>query len=381
MDVILDTTSIHDDFLLKGTAINKLVITAKERRHRIFIPEVVVLETIRHYQEKLEEIQGGVEKGLRDFKRKANEDLTNPITASMVKGKLKKYRKDLTSRIKELGMFISPVPEIDHDTLLHKSINKSKPFKDNGSGYEDALIWATVLDKASEFNQDNSVSSPRILFVTNNHTDFCQSDQFNLHIDLLADLDEHEINHAVIKVVPNINDAFNLLFIDSYTAKTNDIKSFLASPKFTSSDLIFDIKKRLMDYLPYNEFTSEEVGFPDIYESPTIDMFHEDFVFETESVEVLSEQEVAINLNVSVTCLFDIYIAKSDLAYISDTNGPSVFDYDWNDHYAAAQEEKNVWFTAELIVDSKLNSIESCDFEINADRNDVRFEKFLKIDV
>jgi hypothetical protein len=44
----------------------------------VYIPEVVIQETIRHYKEKLTEIQNAVQIQLKEFKRKADEELQNP---------------------------------------------------------------------------------------------------------------------------------------------------------------------------------------------------------------------------------------------------------------------------------------------------------------
>ena len=243
------------------------------------------------------------------------------------------------------------------------------------------MIWLTILEKANEFSENISIHAPQIIFITNNHTDFCQSKKYDLHSDLIADLEDNDIDTLVIKVVPDLKSAFGMLYINSDTARSKDIMSFLTGPRFAKSDLIENIKKRIMDYLPYKEFRSEEIGFPQIYESPIIDMFEEDFVFEPAEVNALNEREVAIRLDVSLTCFFDIYIAKSDLSYFDDDEGPSIYDYDWNNHYVAAQEEKNVWFTVDLITDFKLGNIKSFDIEINEDRNDAKIRKFLSPDL
>ena len=168
MDIVLDSTCLHDDHLLKSTAIGKLVIAAKEGGHNVYLPEVVVREVEKHYKESLTTIQQTVQKSLKDFRRKAEESLENPITESLLKKKIKKHGKDLKLRIKDLEISILPLPSESHSLILDKVLGSQKPFHISGKGYQDALIWATILEKAEEFSGNKLIASPRIIFVSNN---------------------------------------------------------------------------------------------------------------------------------------------------------------------------------------------------------------------
>ncbi|MFX8778278.1 hypothetical protein ABTM50_20810, partial [Acinetobacter baumannii] len=50
---------------------------------------------------------------------------------------------------------------------------------------------------------------------------------------------------------------------------------------------------------------------------------------------------------------------------MDESRSPSIYDYDWNDHYVAGQEEKKVWFTMDIIVNEILSEILSHNIEIN----------------
>lgn len=60
---------------------------------------------------------------------------------------------------------------------------------------------------------------------------------------------------------------------------------------------------------------------------------------------------------------------------MDDDEAPSVYDYDWNDHYVAAQIEKNVWFTIDLNIDAKLFTINNHSIEVNEDKNKTPLRK------
>lgn len=381
MDVILDTNSLHNDHFLKGADIDKLSITAKKGGHIICIPEVVVQEMKKHFIKTLEQSYKQVGKGFRDFERITGENMKNPFAMRILKKFTKEYEKLFRNRCKELNISILTIPKNEEDTILKKAVKRLKPFKDSGAGYPDALIWSTILQRAEKFSEDEVVGSPRIIFVTNNHTDFCESDAYALHPDLISELNDLEINPAIIKVSPNLDSAFKLIFESSDEIIRKDIMKFIESASFYKSDLNDQVIKRIMKYLPYKSFESDEVGFPDSFESPTIDMFNEDFEFEIESIDVLSENEIAIKWNVSLTCLFDIYVPKADLAYFEDDNMPSVYDYNWNSHYVAAQTEKKVWFTVEVIVDHILHHIQSFEMDINEEINNNPRKTFRSTDL
>ena len=200
------------------------------------------------------------------------------------------------------------------------------------------------------------------------------------HSDLLSELTNQGINPEVIKIVPDINSAFDLVYTTPSTVILKEVKTFITGPEFFKSVLIDEAKSLLMKFMPYKSFESEEVGFPSTYESPTIDSFDEDFEFAVSSVDILSDNEIGIKLNVSVTCLFDIFIFKSDLWCMTEDT-PSVYDYDWNEQYVAAQKEKKVWFIMDLIVDSKLVSVQNCDIEIDEKSNSESLLKHINADL
>lgn len=57
-----------------------------------------------------------------------------------------RYERWLRDHLTRHSVDILEIPEARHETLLEWDLEVRKPFKEDGSGYRDALIWCTVLD-------------------------------------------------------------------------------------------------------------------------------------------------------------------------------------------------------------------------------------------
>ena len=111
---------------------------------------------------------------MRPCKSLGKEPLTSPrrsvaaqrtlglsATVPDVEAEVAEYERWLRHKIAtEVDGRIPPIPSISHQDLIRKAVEKIHPFKPNGSGYRDALIWQTVLVEAS---------STQVAFVTRDH--------------------------------------------------------------------------------------------------------------------------------------------------------------------------------------------------------------------
>ena len=102
--IIIDTNVIHLDFKLNKARIVTLCNTSTILGHEIFIPEVVIDEIVKQYDEKAEEYINSFNKALK----KLSDLSTSPITQTPIdaKGFISNYRNELNNRIKQLGIGI-----------------------------------------------------------------------------------------------------------------------------------------------------------------------------------------------------------------------------------------------------------------------------------
>lgn len=81
---------------------------------------------------------------------------------------------------------IVDLPNIAHEQLLVRSAARGKPFDANGNGYQDALVWQSVIDWA-----ETLPAGSHLTFVTDDTHDFPTTDDGSLHADLFGDVPAH----------------------------------------------------------------------------------------------------------------------------------------------------------------------------------------------
>ena len=364
MFIVIDTNAVNGDLLLQAPAIKKLISKATEQGYKICFPEVVIAEMEKHFHERIDTAS----KGLRKSAKALNDLLgVNTLEVQSLKkceSLQKKYSKTIKSTIEKFRGIILNEPLISKKELMYKAVNRKKPFQDNGKGYQDALIWGNILDLSKQYSDIPAITEPRVIFVTNNHGDFCMSAELELHRDLVEELEDIGVDSVVVKVVKNLDDASTLLLSHSDEIILKETMAFMTSASFNDSELKVELERKILDKLPYTLLSNDDIGLGDIFEDPTIDMVNEDYVFQNVEVEPLALGEIAVAINVSVTCLLDVFVPKFEAVHLAEYEGLSIYDHHWNNHYVAGQIEKNIWFKIDFIT-SNLKDISS--FEIEAD--------------
>ena len=91
-------------------------------------------------------------------------------------------------------------PEVSHEQILNRMLARKKPTKASGKGYQDTLIWETVL--AQQPSDDNPIH-----FVTNNWTDFAESAEVtDLAAELVEDLEKLGSTAKAVRMYRRLGD-------------------------------------------------------------------------------------------------------------------------------------------------------------------------------
>lgn len=107
--IIIDTNIIHLDFKLKNARIVSLCDTADILGHKVYIPEVVIDEVVKQYNEIAKDQINSFNKALKKLSNLSISPITQaPIDALNFIGN---YRNILVSRIEQLGINIIPYPK------------------------------------------------------------------------------------------------------------------------------------------------------------------------------------------------------------------------------------------------------------------------------
>lgn len=361
MKVVLDTNIIFSDFHLKGAKIKNLCESVKSTGDTIHIPTLVIDESINKYKEQLQVCKSKIEKGISDFKRLTGKEMgKSPVTEDFISNEIEEYAHNFPKQVKTLGIKTIAYPSVSHQELVKRDLARKKPFQESGKGYRDALIWESV--KSICESPSTLLDMPKIVFVNKNHKDFCE-EGFLLHPDLKEDLINNGISADYIRIVDDIDVFVNEYIKPKQKILRNILDDLNSYKEYNEIDLTTEIEGRISEYLLHREFDYEESPFRQEFENPSIVSIDEPS-FEVIDVRQISDEEIIIDINISVECEFDFFIFKSDAVIMDADELPHIWNNDWNKHYMAASDSTSVNLKMSLIVDTGFNEILSDDIEI-----------------
>jgi len=225
--ILIDTNIFVQDFWMEGNLFSILLNNHNVVAEQIAIPKIVHDEVLSQHDKKIADSVIKTEGSIRKISSYIGKiiDLQQQIETISQENPYPAFFDNFISKynIKELEY-----PEVAHQVIAHKAMKRKKPFKENGEGYCDALIWNNILDLL----QDKECEE--LFFITNNSKDFFHSgrlsnelqdeletlgiDKAKLHTysELKSFVDEHiipaleNINNIVEKINNNDFDGFDL---------------------------------------------------------------------------------------------------------------------------------------------------------------------------
>jgi PIN domain len=360
LEIVIDTNAIYGDPRLTGAKIRTLCETAKVTGDTVCIPQIVVDEAKNKYHEQLVSYKIKIDKALSDIIRLTGKAHTTTLDSKSIEDELASTSKKFDEQIDALGIKVLPYPKTPHEVIAKRAVKKKKPFTESGKGYRDALIWENIKELIKPAKK--TIDDPQVVLITKNYSDFCEQD-FQLHHDLNEELKVLKAPDNSVEVIKDIEKV-----IDKYCKPKqkilDDIKSELEQGKHKKLNVREKVEKLVFSYLENKGFDPKDIGFPMEYESPSVSEIHEDYEFKIDEVRQLSETEILINGTVQVTCTFDVFIYKSDFYTMDEDEAPSIWDYDWNDHYLAGSKEQTITLKVFLTVDSAFYEIISNEIEL-----------------
>ena len=109
MKIVLDTNIIFSDFHLKGAKINGLCESVKSTGDSVYIPAIVVDESINKYREKLQECKSKIDKSISDFKRLTGKDIGgSSISDEFIAKEANEYAVLFKKQLRKLDIKIIP---------------------------------------------------------------------------------------------------------------------------------------------------------------------------------------------------------------------------------------------------------------------------------
>jgi hypothetical protein len=218
---------------------------------------------------------------------------------SNVEAETKRYREFLLDELKKAGGRMLAYPTIAHEKVVRRELQRKKPFKQNGSGYRDLLIWESVRSVAHSGHE-------RIAFVTANVKDFAAGER--LHTDLAADI----LNPDRLKLFTSLRD-FNARHIFPRLQAVERLHQELDSFGAGSTNVAAWVRAHLLELLCDEELgcvISPDPDAPGRYRPQEIVSFDD---LELVSARQLESNELLCGFRVHASVDVNISVDESEL--------------------------------------------------------------------
>ncbi|HCA3406576.1 TPA: DUF4935 domain-containing protein [Salmonella enterica subsp. salamae serovar 35:g,m,s,t:-] len=244
MKILIDTNIFHNSYYIKSADLRLMLSYINNEGHELLISDIVLKEVEQHFRDGYNSAKKSLSSALQEYNRFfplgdetkiehiegfTDNDERNPIKYSFL-SQIFKY-------IDESKVVIINSDKVSHQSICKKAFNIEKPFKENGAGYKDSLIWLSFLNYLSEIKTKNE----KVAFVSNNTKDFSNQEKTPknehavgvFHDDLIADIHSHCIT-AEIEYFHSISNLIRHYGInkENYLTSFVDIKSYIENGLF-----------------------------------------------------------------------------------------------------------------------------------------------------
>lgn len=160
------------------------------------LPEVVLDEVVNKFRENLSSNWTSLLNKRRDIEKMLKAGLILSREPLDITKEADKYHKSIVEQIELVGGSILEYPNILHKEIVARALQRRKPFKSDGSGYRDTLIWETIIEKLKE-------EGGPFAFVTADKRDFGEGPELPEH--LMQDLINIGITADQIQIYPSLD--------------------------------------------------------------------------------------------------------------------------------------------------------------------------------
>ena len=216
---------------------------------KLYVPQVVLDEVVNKARETFTEANDAISK------QKAQTQISMSMMSlciSLVQfdiaNEVLAYKTWLTETLQAIGVNFIPYPDTPHREVVQRELLRRKPFKDNGIGYRDTLIWESVR------RVTYSGVEP-VIFVTANTRDFCTDNV--VHEDLKREV-HSEAPFEICASLSELNDRFVRPKLKQFAF----IPGAISAPDGTNVALRTWLGTGLSSLVDYHEIGQDILGWP-----------------------------------------------------------------------------------------------------------------------
>ncbi|PKQ35393.1 MAG: hypothetical protein CVT61_06215 [Actinobacteria bacterium HGW-Actinobacteria-11] len=349
----LDTTALHKSYLLAGAQWDSVEHAVSQGTLRVAVADVSVEEIARQASSDAREVTKKLRAAIRDGHRFGVHLPFADIPDDAATWKAT-FERNLASR----GITVVPHAQPLHRDVLRRDLESAAPFKSNGEGYRDTLIWLTFLAWVQRLAPE---ADDVIVFVSDNTTQFSADRGETLHPSLVAEV--RAITDATVRLVPKRSD-----FVESareHAKAGAAVRNSLSRPAISS--LVEEAATVAANRLWGSEFdilgrlelegvgVATEIVLPDVSEA-SIDWV-EPLLDRIEATHVDTFDEVTELWSATVEAVLSVegMVHKGDYPGLSEF--VEVRDGDWNTHYMWVSFEVSVQLRYDVRVEQGDESV------------------------
>ncbi len=342
--VVVDTTTTFDDQLLNRASWNLLLTLCGKGMIRLIMPDVVVLETVRHWKRQSGAMLTRVQSETKRLKTAFGIEAGDGPDASLLD--VAKYEATLRSKLGQVGAEVPGLPAVSLATLLARDLKGRKPFSVTGKGFRDALNWETIL----ELMADDLTFAP-VYWISKNSEDFAEKD--HLHPHLLEDLRPFETvtwveTLDVLVKMPEFEGLVKDLrrteaeldsFVRPDAAPSPEAGRDLSVEEFVRSAVADAVQLLVGQNVEtdneYGSFGSPfELEIPSVIESAAIETVSADLEsIEWQIYETFNETTMLLLVTVDAVLVIEGIVPKGETGDLAES--VSIRDWDLNRHYSS----------------------------------------------
>ena len=337
--VILDSTALHGRNSLNSANVTLLLALAKIGEIKLVVPEVVLLELSRQWAEEVASATAGIDRSVGKLNEALRDVGHQPVVVSVTPMDRSVFYENASGQLRSKNVDVMPPPDVSVVDLLHKDLDVRKPFIRSGKGFRDALTWETIKQLCVAVDDPANL----VVFVTDNHTDFCVKENGPLHPDLRQDLHVDQR----FDVVPSVKSVLGHAEFEPIVKRFRVLENTFTQARLLElvDAAVSDLVGREVDET-LGVYAGDGLYTVPIYVGLDGASFDEIMIDEDSIKSDLYRvgDELTIQVTVNTECSFDGFVDKSDY-YASDDETRLYLFEDWNDHVFRAGARREVGFT------------------------------------
>ena len=340
MFIVIDSNMIIGEGYGNSAQFRFLLDTLNVLQNKLCVPRVVLEEVVAHFGRAYDRDYQKAVAGIDKLSRLLGRALPSPKDAIDNRSESASLRRRLEKQFESVDCRILDYPDTPHEALVKRATARRKPYKQNGKGYRDSLIWESTLSLATEVDA-------QIVLLSENIEDFSDG-KGRLHPELIEDMVDRNLSECKIILISSMSEFMDNRLVPVLQENgeiLTEIDQLLRLPEFVE-----EIRLAFHDTYPEVEWSSEELGLREEYETIILNAIGNISDMRVADARKLNGNRLLLSIKANLDCLFDVFLEKPNRFLIEDNRNVVTIEPEFDRRYAYAQMTMRIDGFIKLIV-------------------------------